>query len=95
MTAAHDICQKLTEQLCTILPVFHEVTVCDSISAFYGYGKKKTWRALQSMKGSIGVQNLTSLGENNIQRVIPVARKLVSLMYDPQVKLRLAHNNLN
>ena len=35
------------------------------------------------------------MGENNIQRVIPVARKLVSLAHDPQVKHRLAHNNLN
>ena len=95
MTAVHDICQKLPEQLCAILPAFHALTGRDSVSAFYGYGKKKAWKASQSRQGSGDVENLTSLRENNIQRAIPVARKLVSLMYDPQDKHRLAHNNLN
>ena len=42
LTAVHDTCQKFTQQLCAILPVFHAVTGYDSVSAFYGYRKKKT-----------------------------------------------------
>lgn len=58
-------------------------------------GKKKAWKVLQSIWGSSDAPSLTSLGANNVQVAIPVARKLVSLIYDPQGKHRLAHANLN
>ena len=42
----HLLCQKLGQKLCKVLPAFHALTGCDTISAIAGVGKKKAWKVL-------------------------------------------------
>ena len=41
----HVIATKLSEDVCTVLPLFHALTGCDTVSAFHGKGKKSAWCA--------------------------------------------------
>lgn len=39
------IAEALGEDKCVALPAFHSFTGCDTVSSFYGKGKKKAWEA--------------------------------------------------
>ena len=41
--AVHEIANSLGPRRCTALPFFHSFTGCDTVSGFYGIGKKKAW----------------------------------------------------
>ena len=41
----HVIATKLSENVCTVLPLFHALSGCDTVSAFHGKGKKSAWSA--------------------------------------------------
>ena len=44
----NEICNALGEHQSIALPVFHSFTGCDTISAFFGKGKKSAWEAWKS-----------------------------------------------
>ena len=46
----HTICDRLGESLCNILPAFHCLTGCDSVSSFACIGKKKAFQVLCKKK---------------------------------------------
>ena len=35
--------------MCTQLPAFHALTGCDRVTAFFGYGKNKAWKAMKTL----------------------------------------------
>ena len=39
----HAIAEKLPQNMCKALPLFHALTGCDTVSAFHGKGKKTAW----------------------------------------------------
>jgi len=41
----HDIISSLpqSKMMCASLPLFHAITGCDTVSSFFGFGKKKSW----------------------------------------------------
>jgi hypothetical protein len=41
----NSIAEALGEDKCVALPAFHSFTGCDTVSSFYGKGKKKAWEA--------------------------------------------------
>ena len=41
--AVHEIAQTLGPQKSVVLPVFHSITGCDTVSSFNGRGKKTAW----------------------------------------------------
>lgn len=44
----HKICAGLEPKMCAVLPVFHAVTGCDTVSFLYGKRKKSAWSAWKS-----------------------------------------------
>ena len=41
--AAHEMAKALGPDRCTALPMFHAFTGCDTVSSFFGRGKKSAW----------------------------------------------------
>ena len=39
--AIHEIVSSLPQTLCASLPFFHAFTGCDTVSSFFGFGKKR------------------------------------------------------
>ena len=57
------ICEKLSPDICRVLPGLHSLTGCDTISTFVGKGKK---RALKIVKERQDMRHkLRGIGENN------------------------------
>jgi hypothetical protein len=48
LIAINDICAALGPSRCAALPAFHALTGCDTVSFFYGKGKKSAWSAWDS-----------------------------------------------
>lgn len=46
----HEICVKLSPEICINLLAFHSVTGCDTVSTFCGIGKKTAWKVWMSFR---------------------------------------------
>ena len=42
----NEVCDKVGRETCNLIIGFHAFTGCDSVSSFYGKGKKKAWKVL-------------------------------------------------
>ncbi len=45
--AAHEIAVAIGNPMATVLPMFHALTGCDTVSSFFGHGKKTAWQVWQ------------------------------------------------
>lgn len=62
--AVHDICRNIGSNICKKLPAFHSITGCDSVSSFFGVGKKK---ALNSLKKNVDfLEHLNKFGDSPV-----------------------------
>jgi hypothetical protein len=48
LIAIHEFTSRLNATKCEALPMFHELTGCDTVSCFHGKGKKSAWAAWNS-----------------------------------------------
>ena len=46
MIPVHTLSQQLGKDKCLALPMFHSLTGCDTVSAFFGHGKQSAWDLL-------------------------------------------------
>lgn len=44
--SVNEVCDKVGSETCNLIVGFHAFTGCDSVSSFYGKGKKKAWKVL-------------------------------------------------
>ena len=44
----HECAENLGENICQAMPVWFAFTSCDTVSAFFGRGKRLTWNTLKS-----------------------------------------------
>ena len=67
--------------LCKALPGVHALTVCDSMSSFYGIGKKKAWNDIEkSTEFQIALGRLAEVyGKKIFADFIPQLRNLEQL----------------
>ena len=79
--------------MCAILPAAHDVTGCDTTSAFVGIGKRSVYKVLKDRPEEF--EDLTSLAGRDDNAAISAGRKLISALYDPKSRAKRAHRNLN
>lgn len=81
---AHEIAHNLGPSKSMALPAFHALTGCDTVSAFYGKGKKSAWSAWQSLPDvTLPLQLLSSFNPTleMIERHTPVFHQFVIQLY--------------
>ena len=94
MVPVHKICEALQPTECAILPAVHCLTGCDSVSAFYGIGKKSVINCLKT-NGCDMFSELENLHIMSEDAAIAEARRLVAQLYDPKHNMLDCHNDLN
>ena len=81
--AAHDISSKLKPQVPKALPFFHAFTGCDTVSCFYGKGKKTaidTWNSLPEVTSAfLLLGNTPPVVDDTCMAIL---ERFVVLMYD-------------
>ena len=60
----HSIADSLGASICSLLPIFHCLTGCDSTASFSGVGKRKAFKVLKEKKNDI--LSLHDLGDNPV-----------------------------
>ena len=87
----HDIVVALGPPLCESLPSIHALTGCDTVSSFFGIGKKTAF----STARTIGHSELPCLQALEDYESVAVSRQFVVALYDPKKKMKGSHNSLN
>jgi len=83
LIAVHDLSIKLGQAKCDVLPLFHAITGCDTVSAFQGKGKKSAWSTWNSYPAlTQALCNLQTAGSVIQQRDVVVVERFVVIMYD-------------
>ena len=80
--AVHEIAQTLGPQKSAVLPVFHSITGCDTVSSFNGRGKKtawEVWECFPEVTNAFREIGQTHLITEDSQLLI---ERFVILMYD-------------
>lgn len=90
----HEIATKIGPSLCESLPAAHALSGCDTVSSFFGVGKKKVWRSLKKL-GAEDIAALSRFHEQELDRSVAVARKFVVSLYDASNKYSKYHRDLN
>ena len=80
---AHCIAQALGPEKSSVLSVFHAFTGCDTVSAFYGKGKKSAWDAWTSYSELTDVLAMMMDPEQaDVDAFMSVIQRFVVVMYD-------------
>jgi hypothetical protein len=90
----HEIALKIGPSLCNSLPALHALSGCDTVSSFFGIGKKKVWRSLKKLAAE-DIATLSTFHEQELDGSVSVARKFVVSWYDASNKFKNYHNDLN
>ena len=81
--AAHDISSKLKPQVPKALPSFHAFTGCDTVSCFYGKGKKiamDTWNSFPEVTSAfLSLGNTPAVVDDTCMAIL---ERFVVLLYD-------------
>jgi hypothetical protein len=80
----HDICTAIGKTFCNTLPAVHCLTVCDSVSSFFVFGKKTVMKLIED-NGPDYYANLAALGETDQKASLDASEKFVSHLYDPKI----------
>ena len=87
----HDIVVALGPPLCESLPSIHALTGCNTVSSFFGIGKKTAFNTAMT----IGQTELPCLQALEDYESVDVSRQFVVALYDPKKKMKGSHNSLN
>ena len=81
--AAHDISSKLKPQVSKALPFFYAFTGCDTVSSFYGKGKKTamdTWKSFpEATSAFLSLGNTSPVVDDSCMATL---ERFVVLLYD-------------
>ena len=80
----HCIAKTLDPEKSSILPLFHALTRCDTVSAFHGKGKKSawdTWTAYDELTDAFTVM-MDPVQAVHFDAFMPVIQRFVVLIYD-------------
>ena len=83
--AVHEIVNVLGIERCSILPGFHALTGCDTVSAFFGRGKKTAWdawTAFPEVNKALKEMNTLEKFEDLSQVSLSLVERFVVLIYD-------------
>ena len=81
--AAHTIASGLGPEKARVLPVFHALTGCDTVSSFNGHGKKTAWAVWSVLPELTGALLKVSVAPDDIpQEVMVTIERFVILLYD-------------
>lgn len=90
----HAIANSIGIAVCHSLPAAHALSGCDTVSSFYGIGKKKVWRQLLKMSEA-DLNLLGTFHEEEAPQSVNTARNFVSTLYDSAKKMKQHHFSLN
>lgn len=78
--AAHEIAAGLRPEKARVLPVFHALTGCGTVSSFAGNGKKTAWAVFPELTHAL--LKLSSAPDDIPQEVMTTIERFVILFYD-------------
>ena len=87
----HDIAVALGPSMCKALPSIHALTGSDTVSSFYGIGKKTALNMARILQNP----DLPCLQDLDDDQCVDVSRQFVVALYDPKKKFKGSHSSLN
>jgi hypothetical protein len=65
------------------LPAFHALSGCDTVSSFFGKGKRSAWQAWQACPGltSALLELSSPVSHDSVKRVLPIIETFVTRLY--------------
>ena len=81
----HAISKTLGPKMCQAMPIFHALTGCDTVSSFFGKGKRSAWEAWKSYPAvTDAFNNLYSATEHSgiDPSTVRVLERFIVVMYD-------------
>ena len=79
---AHDVSRRLGKERSQGLPMFHSFSGCDTVSSFYGIGKKTAWNVWQTFDEVTAVFLSLSSPKDITSLDIEVLQRFTILLYD-------------
>ena len=87
----HELCSSLSEITCRVLPTAHALSGCDTISSFFGIGKKSVYKILKAPD----FHDLDNLGDPDKDVAISCSSRFVARLYDQKKSFASSHHNIN
>lgn len=81
----HNISTKLGQSKAKVLPLFHALTGCDTVSFFSGRGKKTAWdiwNVFPELTNTLDNLNKSSVTVEDVKSVMGVIERFIVLLYD-------------
>jgi len=78
----HSLAGQLGPAKCKALLLFHAITGCDTVSCFFGRGKKSAWEAWNLYPEVTDAFTTLLLSETEIQDKIAILERFIIIMYD-------------
>ena len=88
----HEPCSSLSEITCRVLPGAHALSGCNTISSFFGNGKKLVYKILKDATSDF--HDLDNLGDPDKDVAISCSSRFVARLYD-QKSFASSHHNIN
>ena len=81
--AIHELVQTMTPRKSAVLPVFHALTGCDTVSAFNGRGEKSAWEACKEyIEVTAAFEELSKINDQISETTFSRLERFVILLYD-------------
>ena len=78
----HELVSGMDPRNCAVLPVFHAITGCDTVSSFGGRGKKTAWKIWQVFPDVTEAFEHLLMEDDISDSVMSVLERFVVLLYD-------------
>ncbi|ELU01310.1 hypothetical protein CAPTEDRAFT_215858 [Capitella teleta] len=81
--SVHEIVENLGPLRSLCLPAFHALSGCDTVSSFFGKGKRSAWQAWQACPGltSALLELSSPVSHHFVKRVLPIIETFVTRLY--------------
>ena len=79
----HEVVSRMNPRNCTVLPVFHASTDCETVSSFGGRGKKTAWKIWQYFPDvTEAFKHLLLMKDDISDSMMSLWERFVVLLYD-------------
>ena len=82
MISVHEMVENIPKSIAQKLPFFHAFTGCDTVSMFYGIGKRLAWKTWMNFRQVDSAFTTFATNSGQSEMSMKIIERYVVLMYD-------------